>query len=136
MGQVTCVTLGDTTYAIISRNSHSSASGFFTPPEAVLQAGVIDHPAGYFSRPHAHRMVRREISQTCEVLFVDHGRIMVEVFDEHWTSLARETLGAGDCVVLMRGGHSVRAIEATRLVEVKQGPYPADGEAKLFRDPA
>lgn len=135
MGHIICVTRGDTIYAIISQNSPADASGFFTPPEALLQAGVVDLPDGYFSKAHAHREMLREIRQTCEVLFVAHGGIVVEIFDEAWQSLAQETLGPGDCIALMRGGHSVRTTKATRLVEVKQGPYPGVGDAKIFRDP-
>ena len=134
MGQMTRVVHGDTTYAILIESFGGQAPGFFTPRETALQAGIVDHPAGYYSPPHAHSCERREIGETCEFLYVDSGRIAVEIFDEAWRSLRAVTLAAGDCAVLIRGGHSVRALEPTRLVEVKQGPYPGDGKAKVFRD--
>jgi hypothetical protein len=132
MNGLRCVARGDVVYALLSRRGAAKAPGFFTPPETELQVGIVDYAAGYLAKPHAHRPPTASIDRVCEVLFVENGKIEVQIFDEAWGVLAVDVLSQGDCVVFIRGGHSVRMLEPTRLVEVKQGPYPGDGLAKSF----
>jgi hypothetical protein len=55
------------------------------------------------------------------------------VFDEEWKELATEELSTGDFLIFFKGGHSVEMLEKSRLIEVKQGPYPGDNAAKSFK---
>ena len=57
----------------------------------------------------------------------------VTVYDEVWEVLKEEVLSAGDFLVFLEGGHSLTMLEKTRLIEVKQGPYLGDAEAKIYR---
>ena len=97
---------------------------FLTPTYADFQVGTIRHPTGYIIPPHVHRENRRKISGTSEVLVVQVGRIEVDVYSGHSRELVQTTgLKAGDIIVLVAGGHSIRVIEECHIVEIKQGPY-------------
>jgi mannose-6-phosphate isomerase-like protein (cupin superfamily) len=95
---------------------------FVTPPDATLQVGVLGHAEGTTIPRHVHRDVERHVSGTSEVLIVRSGSCEVDVYDEH-ELIATEQLRPGDVIVLLAGGHGLRMLEDTVLVEVKQGPY-------------
>jgi len=96
---------------------------FLTPPEAALQLGFVVYRAGGAVAPHRHRRFRRELAGTSEVLFVRSGRCVLDLFDEDGSALAERELAVGDVALLVGGGHGVRMLENTTLLEVKQGPY-------------
>ncbi len=97
---------------------------FLTPHFADFQVGTIRHPTGYVVKPHVHRENMRKIYGTGEVLVVQAGRIEVDVYTGHSREKVTTTgLKAGDVIVLIAGGHSIRVIEECHMIEVKQGPY-------------
>jgi hypothetical protein len=95
---------------------------FVTPPEAGLQVGVLGHAEGTTIPRHVHREVDRHVSGTSEVLIVRSGMCEVDVYDEQ-ELIGTVQLCPGDVIVLMEGGHGLRMLKDTVLVEVKQGPY-------------
>jgi quercetin dioxygenase-like cupin family protein len=96
---------------------------FVTPPEAGLQVGVLTHAEGTNIPRHTHRLIERQVSGTSEVLLVRSGSCEVDVYDDE-ELIATAQLSPGDVIVLLAGGHALRMLEDTVLVEVKQGPYP------------
>jgi mannose-6-phosphate isomerase-like protein (cupin superfamily) len=96
---------------------------FVTPPEAGLQVGVLTHAEGTSIPRHKHHRIERQVSGTSEVLLVRSGSCEVDVYDDE-ERIATAQLSAGDVIVLLAGGHALRMLEDTVLVEVKQGPYP------------
>jgi hypothetical protein len=56
------------------------------------------------------------------VLLVRSGSCEVDVYDDD-ELIATTHLSPGDVMVLVAGGHALRMLEDTVLVEVKQGPY-------------
>lgn len=133
--QVTHVNKGDIPYAIFCKKIGAHSARFVTTPDDDFQVGLMERPAGYQVKAHAHPRGAKVIESVGEFLYLESGTIRVEVFDEEWVQLGNELLQAGDFVVLLRGGHSVTVVSAARFIEVKQGPYPEHGVAKLFRDP-
>ena len=124
------------TYALFFRKDIRTEDGvrFPTPRDASLQVGVFDRDEGYIVKPHRHPERDLKITQTAEFLYVASGKAEVSIFDDAWNEIAKETVSQGDFVLLLLGGHSLRMLEQTRLVEVKQGPYPGEADAKVFRD--
>jgi len=43
-------------------------------------------------------------------------------------------LKAGDFMLSVAGGHAFSIEKGSRLIEVKQGPYPGDKRAKVFKE--
>lgn len=99
-----------------------------------FQVGVITRPAGHAVSPHTHPLVEHRTELMTEVIYVESGKTAITVYDEAWIVLGEETLVTGDFCILYRGGHSLKMLEPTRMIEVKQGPYPGDAAAKKFRD--
>jgi len=96
---------------------------FFTPPDLGLQAGNIKYPDGHEVRPHFHLPRVRTRHGTQEVLFVKDGVVRVRVYSFSQELVAERYLRAGDLVVLVAGGHSLKCFCGAEILEVKTGPY-------------
>ena len=69
---------------------------------------------------------------TQETLFIKRGRLRVDFFDEQQTYLFSRELGAGDVILLVKGGHGFEVLEDLEMIEVKQGPYYGDQDKTRF----
>jgi len=119
--------------AVIVRSEFSSVGiKFFTPDHFSQQLGYMNRPAGYVIAPHVHNPVSREVQFTKEVLFIKSGKIRVDFYDDDQNYLESRTLGQGDIVLLAFGGHGFEMLEASEIIEVKQGPYAGEGDKTRF----
>ena len=106
---------------------------FYTPYHFNLQVGKIVYPTGSEIPRHTHRSVIRQVVGTSEVLVVQKGRMIVDIYaDDDQSFLCSREVGSGDVVVLLSAGHGFRLLEDTVLLEVKQGPYVGVHEKELF----
>ncbi len=122
-------------YAYMWRKDHPVKDiEFFGSQNDDLQVGIMERPAGYTVEPHAHPQPKLPVTSMSEFLNVVSGKIRVTVFDSHWEAIGSAELAAGEFMLLLRGGHKVEFLEASRVIEVKQGPY--DPEAKKIPGPA
>jgi cupin fold WbuC family metalloprotein len=117
---------------VVRRASAPDATAFVTPDEASLQLGFVVYGAGGTVRRHRHRPVERQLHATNEVLVVRSGRCVLELFDDAGQPVAERELEAGDVTLLCGGGHAIRMLEDTVLLEVKQGPYTGLEEKEFF----
>ena len=92
----------------------------------------MNRPAGYRIPPHVHNPVPREVVFTKEVLIVKSGRARVDFYDENRNYLESRYLNAGDVILLASGGQGFEMLEATEMIEVKQGPYAGDEDKTRF----
>jgi len=120
-------------FAIVLRKSYAGRGpNFFTPGEFSQQLGLLTHPKGKVVHRHRHKLVRREIFRTQEVLVVLEGRIRVELFDDAGAAVRTVLLRAGDAILLARGGHKVTILQDAKIIEVKQGPYAGFDDKEFF----
>lgn len=117
---------------IIRRERLPDKTNFVTPPELNFQVGFVVHPAGAEVARHAHRPLEREITGTSEVLVVQRGRFEIDIYNDLRELVATRALRSGDIVLLVGGGHSLRMMEDTVLLEIKQGPYTGLDEKEYF----
>jgi len=119
--------------AIILRANYS-ADGiqFFTPNDFSQQLGYMNRPQGYVIPPHVHNPVAREVQFTKEVLFIKSGRVRVDFYDDNQNYLESRILNQGDIVLLAFGGHGFEMLEASEIIEVKQGPYAGEEDKTRF----
>ncbi|MDO8468458.1 MAG: hypothetical protein Q7S29_01750 [Candidatus Peribacter sp.] len=136
MDKVRVVRSGERTLAIFIRKGLSVEEGarFVTEQQDALQLGVFERPAGYRVAAHRHHDLPVEKRAGAEFLYIESGEAKVTIFDDAWKIVAEETVQAGDALLLLAGGHQVEMLKPTRFLEVKQGPYPGDAKAKVFRD--
>jgi mannose-6-phosphate isomerase-like protein (cupin superfamily) len=129
MDTVETIFSGKNTLAVIVRSwIDTPGISFFTPGNFSQQLAYIQHPSGKTIVPHMHNIVRREVTQTLEVLFVRKGRLRVDLYDENQNYIQSRVLEAGDVILLVSGGHGFQTLEPVEMFEVKQGPYAGDGD--------
>lgn len=115
-----------TLLAIIIRSEYKKDGiSFFTPEEFSQQLGYMHRPKGYTIDPHIHAHQERKVLFTQEVLLVRSGLVRVDFYDNDQNYLLSRELGKGDVILLAAGGHGFEFLEASELIEVKQGPYSA-----------
>jgi mannose-6-phosphate isomerase-like protein (cupin superfamily) len=76
--------------------------------------------------------VTREVQFTQEVLFIRKGRLRVDFYDTRQHYLRSCVLGAGDVILLIKGGHGFEVLEDVEMIEVKQGPYVGEQDKTRF----
>jgi hypothetical protein len=119
--------------AVILRSSFKSDGiRFFTPSDYSQQLGYMNRPAGYVIPPHVHKQLAREVHFTKEVLFIKSGRVRVDFYDDTQIYLESRILNKGDVILLAFGGHGFEMMEASEIIEVKQGPYAGDFDKTRF----
>lgn len=127
------ITCGGEELALIIRHSFNKEGiEFFTPGTYSQQIGYMNRPVGYNIPPHVHNPVAREVHYTNEVLFIKSGRVRVDFYSESQEYLESTILETGDVILLALGGHGFEMLEATEIIEVKQGPYAGDQDKTRF----
>ena len=125
---------GDIELAIIIRsNFKRDGIEFITPNSYSQQIGYMNRPAGYIIAPHIHNPITREVQYTKEVLFIRKGLVRVDFYNESKDYLESTILETGDVILLAYGGHGFEMIEATEIIEVKQGPYVGEADKTRFK---
>ena len=111
-------------YAIILR-SEKIINGveFLTPKDYPLQLGAQQRKKGEVVQPHIHKDCERKITKTQEMIHVDNGEMEVSFYTEKKEKIKTTVLKSGDTILLSEGGHGMKFIKDTKIIEIKQGPY-------------
>jgi hypothetical protein len=117
---------------IIRSEYHKEGISFFTPDNFSQQLGYMNRPHGYIIPPHVHNMVLRDVSVTQEVLYIKSGKVRVDFYDNEKTYLQSSILLKGDVILLANGGHGFEMLEASEMIEIKQGPYCGEQDKVRF----
>ena len=107
---------------VIRRSAKAENIEFYSPADFPQQIGLMSRPSGHVVPGHVHNEVLREIKATQEVLMIRNGRCEVTLLDLGSDPIRIE-LTKGDVILLASGGHSIKMLEDTEILEVKQGPY-------------
>jgi hypothetical protein len=105
---------------------------FLTQSTSELQCAVFKHPKGHSIQRHWHPSFPRELTETCEVLVIQAGSVEASIYDDDLKLVHCQVLNSGDVVVLLSGGHGFEVLEASVIVEVKQGPYAGISDKEVF----
>jgi hypothetical protein len=118
---------------IVSHSYDKPGISFFTPNELSQQLAYMRHPAGKLIEPHVHNPVPRQVQYTQETLLIKRGKLRVDFYNEQHAYLESRILGAGDVILLIKGGHGFEVLEEVELFEVKQGPYVGEQDKTRFQ---
>lgn len=124
----------DNPYALLLRPTHEHGSRFLTAPAMELQLGVIQRQRGEHVKAHTHPPRSRRIQSMSEFLYVESGRVEIQIFADDWRCCATEELASGDMVLLLRGGHALTVLDDARVIEVRLGPYAGAESDKRFAE--
>lgn len=120
-------------FALILRTGFSSEGiTFLTPNTYSQQLGYMNRQIGYVIPPHVHNPVTREVQYTKEVLFIKSGKVRIDFYTKNKIYLESKILFKGDVILLSEGGHGFEMLEASEIIEVKQGPYAGDADKTRF----
>jgi mannose-6-phosphate isomerase-like protein (cupin superfamily) len=124
---------GDELYAIIVRSDfRENGIHFFTSTDLSQQLAFMKHPKGKTIDAHIHLPVKREVHWTQEVLVIKSGSLRVDFYSAAQDYLESRILGAGDVILLVKGGHGFEVLEDVEMFEIKQGPYSGDADKQRF----
>lgn len=119
---------------IFKKSIKAEGTRFLTPTDYSLQIGLLEHPKGTVLRKHRHNPeIEYEVDTTQEFLYVEKGKVKVNFFSDDWELVDEEILEEGNFMLHISGGHGFEILENCRLIEVKQGPYPGDDLAKIYK---
>lgn len=119
---------------IFRKEIKSAGVRFLTPDSYTLQLGLLEHRKGVILREHAHnKSLIYKVDTTQEFLYIEKGKVRVNIFNEKWKKIASRILHSGDFMLHVNGGHGFKILEKTRMVEIKQGPYPGEKIAKVYK---
>lgn len=120
---------------IFRKEIKSDGTRFLTPDGYTLQLGLLEHPSGKILRDHAHnKKVKYKVDTTQEFLYIESGKVRVNIFSEKWKKVASRILTSGDFLLHISGGHGFKILKKARMIEIKQGPYPGEKKAKIYRE--
>lgn len=123
----------DECLVIIIRSQYlPSETTFLTPPEYKQQVGYVVYPKGGEIQRHVHRSLKRNLVGTSEVLILQRGRCIMDIYNDERDLVASRELREGDLMLMVGGGHGFQIMEDTIFLEVKQGPYTGMEEKERF----
>ena len=95
-----------------------------TEKTEIIQAALINFTKHQSVEKHKHLSIDRQTIGTSEIWIILKGKFEVEIFDIDNVSLGRFILGRFDAVIMMKGGHSLRALKNnSKIYEIKNGPF-------------
>lgn len=134
------------TLAIVIRASHKMGqedgegqdkqlTNFLTENGESLQVAVMAVARDYQFKAHRHNELDRGRSAAQEVIVVRSGSLAVSIYRADGGLVFTKYLYPGDVIILLRGGHGIRALTDSEFMEVKTGPYQGHFKDKTYIQP-
>lgn len=117
---------------ILRARAKLKGTEFFSPKNYSFQLGAQIRKRGEAIRPHIHKFVRRTITSTQEMVHIDWGKVRIDFFNEKGKRIISKILNSGDTVLFVSGGHGLKFLKKTKIIEVKQGPYKAEEDKRIL----
>lgn len=128
---------GEILALVVNESEFPNGIRFWGDDNNPLQFGSCVYNSGVVLQPHVHK-VRERIAEhrTIELLYVIRGGIRATFYNDSKETVATKILVAGDCALLLAGGHGFRIItDDTAFIEVKNGPYVSvEADKEKFDD--
>ena len=121
-------------YAIFIKADVQTELGtqFVTDSKSNLQLGLIARDKFHSIAPHKHLAIERNIQGTNECIIVRSGKIEVDLYNLTAKKIRTISMLTGDVLLLSFGGHGIRFLEKSSLLEVKQGPHVLGEKVSIF----
>lgn len=102
----------------------NSGLAFWSNDSEFIQVGTWTHPGGTRLPAHIHNVFPREALRTQETVYVVTGSLQATLFDDSGELVAEISMGTGDLLICLAGGHGYSiSEEGTKVLEIKNGPY-------------
>ncbi len=101
-----------------------------SPDDWGLQLRILSRNKGYSVKPYVH-FRKKDMDIASEILIVIEGCIRVSLYDSYGVYIGSEIIKRG-MGIIMKCPHAVEYLELSKVLEVKEGPYPGKGNDKVF----
>jgi cupin fold WbuC family metalloprotein len=108
---------------VLRRDAVPEQTTFYSHPEDSQQVGHIVYKQGARIPRHIHKVIKREVERTTEVLIIQSGTCKCHFHDDKGVVVVTVELRTGDVLCILDGAHSFEFLQDTVMLEVKQGPY-------------
>jgi quercetin dioxygenase-like cupin family protein len=105
---------------------------FLTENNSEFQVATFTMEENEIIKRHIHNKYKRKVFTTSEAITVIEGTLEVEIYDLNKSYLNTFNLNAGDTIVMIAGGHGLKATKNTKFIEIKQGPYDQEKDKFSF----
>ena len=105
---------------IIYSGTNVETTKFFSNKKSSFQIGLFAHDKGFEEAPHYHKKIKRKISDTQQVLFVQRGEVEI-YFHNKIKRIVKKVR-----VKIVSGIHSLKVLKKTQCLTIKQGPFISD----------
>ena len=96
---------------------------FISKEDFPLQLGISSYKKGDIIKAHFHIKKAIKINKIQEVVHIESGSAMVNLYDLNGKKIKSVGLSDDDTILFVDGGHGFEILEDTKIIEVKQGPY-------------
>jgi len=123
---------GQEVAVFIPKISTDKRIDFFTNASDQLQIAAFSMNRGEAIQPHMHLEQKRELLETHEIIFVQEGILIVDLYSDLKRNKIFKSIEMhqGDLIYLKAGIHGFTIGEDCKFIEVKQGPF-VDGKDKI-----
>ena len=108
---------------IVKKDFEKEGVHFVSKEDYPLQLGISSYTKGDKIKPHFHIEKEIRINKIQEVVHIESGRVIVNLYDLNGKKFKTVELSVGDTIFFVDGGHGFEMLENTKIIEVKQGPY-------------
>ena len=81
---------------------------------------------------HFHYSQNRNIKTTSEVIYLQSGKIEVEIYDLNKKFVQNVLVKEEMLIILLQGAHAINILKDSKFIEVKQGPYDPENDKERF----
>ena len=106
---------------------------FLTKPDNDLQIALMSRDNDSPVQAHQHLTSERKIHSTQEFVWIRSGKAEVVIYDEDQSISHELLLCTGDSILFVSGGHAIKFLTTTHLLEIKQGPYEQSQDKVYLR---
>ncbi len=108
---------------VVNKDFKKNGINFVSKKEFTLQLGVNNYKKEYKIKPHFHIGKKIIINKIQEIVHIENGKVIVDLYDLSGKKFKSIILSMGDTIFFIDGGHGFEILEDTKIIEVKQGPY-------------
>lgn len=124
---ITEIKSGGEIFAVIADlESIQEGTSPVTDPAWSIQLLLMKRKKDHVVAKHTHKKITKTTEQPQEAIVVIKGVIEASIFDGKGDLIEKKNVTAGQCLLLVQGGHEVRIIEDALMYAFKDGPFVDD----------
>ena len=117
---------------LIDTRKNNDSKNFYTSNDLDIQVASFNLNSQDAIERHFHYSQNRIITTTSEVIYLQSGKIEVEIYDENRQFIQNVIVEEEMIIVLLKGAHAINILVNSKFIEIKQGPYDPENDKERF----